>query len=147
VQTLEQSSLGIFATGGSGVGGDRNTTVSYYVKGQVVGWLLDARIRRATGGRKSLDDVMRLAYARFSDARGFTNAQFEAAAAEVAGVDLSEFFRRAVRSTEELEYDDALDWYGLRFTDAGEPPRPWTLEVRQDATPAQQQHLRQLLEG
>ena len=72
VQTLEQASLGIFATGGSGVGGDRNTTVSYYGKGSVVGWLLDARIQRATGGAKSLDDLMRLAYRRFSDAHGFT---------------------------------------------------------------------------
>ncbi|NJD11404.1 MAG: M61 family metallopeptidase [Gemmatimonadetes bacterium] len=147
VQTLEQASLGIFATGGSGVGGDRNTTVSYYTKGQVVGWLLDARIRRATSGAKSLDDVMRLAYQRYSDARGFTRAQFEATAAEVAGTDLAEFFRRAIRSTEELEYDVALDWYGLHFTEAGEPLRPWTLELRPDATAEQRAHWRQLTAG
>jgi predicted metalloprotease with PDZ domain len=147
VQTLEQASLGIFATGGSGVGGDRNTTVSYYGKGSVVGWLLDARIQRATGGAKSLDDLMRLAYRRFSDARGFTREQFEATAAELAGEDLSGFFQRALRSTEELDYEEALEWFGLRFAEAAEPQRAWTLEVRPDATPAQQQRLRRLLEG
>jgi len=147
LQTLEQSSLGIFATGGSGVGGDRNATVSYYVKGEVVGWLLDARIRRATNGERSLDDVMRLAYRRFGGAHGYTNAQFEATAAEVAGTDLAGFFQRALRSTEDLDFSEALDWYGLRFTDTGEPPRAWTLEVRPDATTPPQEHLRRLVDG
>ena len=39
-----------------------NTSVSYYTKGAVLGFLLDAKIRKATGGAKSLDDVMRAAY-------------------------------------------------------------------------------------
>lgn len=53
----------------SGVRPD-STTVSYYVKGEVIALLLDARIRHATGGEKSLDDLMRLAYRRYSGARG-----------------------------------------------------------------------------
>ena len=36
-----------------------NTSISYYVKGAVIGFLLDANIRRLTTGSKSLDDVMR----------------------------------------------------------------------------------------
>ncbi len=36
-----------------------NTSVSYYAKGQVIAVLLDARIRLATNGQRSLDDVMR----------------------------------------------------------------------------------------
>jgi predicted metalloprotease with PDZ domain len=96
-----------------------NTTISYYTKGAVVGWLLDARIRHATSGyatgAKSLDDLMRLALERFSGARGFTTEQFKALAAEVAGVPLDDFFRHAVESTEELDYAEALDWFGLRF--------------------------------
>jgi alpha-glucosidase/alpha-D-xyloside xylohydrolase len=66
------------------------TTVSYYVKGPVVGFLLDAKIRRVTGGKKSLDDVMRLAYKRYSGERGFTHRQFQSTASEVAGADLVE---------------------------------------------------------
>jgi hypothetical protein len=31
------------------------------------------------------------------------------------GVDLQAWFKKAVSSTEELDYDPALDWFGLRF--------------------------------
>ena len=92
-----------------------NVSISYYTKGSVVGLLLDAKIKRMTNGAKGLDDVMRLAFQRYSGARGYTPAEFRAVASEVAGGDLREFFRRALESTEELDYSEMLDWYGLRF--------------------------------
>jgi predicted metalloprotease with PDZ domain len=92
-----------------------NTTISYYTKGAIVAWLLDARIRHATDGAKSLDDLMRLALRKFSAETGFTPAEFKALAETVAGTSLAEFFRHAVESTEELDYTEALDWFGLRF--------------------------------
>ena len=46
VQSLEQSSLDVWTSGTSGVGRDRTTSVSYYVKGPIVGFLLDAKLRR-----------------------------------------------------------------------------------------------------
>jgi len=95
----------------------RNVTISYYRKGAVVAWLLDAEIRRATFGRKSLDDVMRRAYALYSGERGYTSEAFREVASEVAGTDLGPFFARAVDSTEELDYAPALDWFGLAFSD------------------------------
>lgn len=148
VQTLEQASLEVGSTGGSsGVGVDRTTNVSYYEKGAVVGLLLDAKIRRATDGVRSLDDVMRLAYARFSGERGFTPDQFQATASEAAGIDLEPFFRHALETTEELDYGEMLDWFGLRFAEPGstDPARAWALEVRPDATDAQVRHLQSLL--
>ena len=95
----------------------RNTSVSYYTKGAVVGFLLDMRIRAATGGAKSLDDVLRRAYARYSGARGFMPNEFRATAEAVAGVPLSGWFARALDSTDELDYAEALDWLGLTFGD------------------------------
>ncbi len=92
-----------------------NVTVSYYTKGAVVGWLLDAKIRRATNDAKSLDDLMRVAFQRYSGERGFTPEQFKALAAEVAGVPLTEFFRTTVENPGELDYSEALEWFGLRF--------------------------------
>jgi predicted metalloprotease with PDZ domain len=92
-----------------------NTTISYYTKGAVVGWLLDARIRHASKGARSLDDLMRLAFQEFSGEHGFTPDQFKAAAEKVAGIPLGDFFHRTVESTEELDYGEALDWFGLRF--------------------------------
>ena len=103
-----------------------NTSISYYTKGAVVGWLLDARIRKATNGAKSLDDLMRAAFAKFSGAHGYTPEQFKETASEVAGVSLKDFFARAVESTEELDYTEALEWFGLRFKapEAGKPDQP-----------------------
>lgn len=92
-----------------------NTTVNYYPKGAVIAFLLDARIRRVTNGAKSLDDAMRLAYQRYSGAKGYTLEQFYQTMTDVAGTNLRAFFAAAVESTEELNYKEALDWFGLRF--------------------------------
>lgn len=93
----------------------RNVAPSYYVKGSVVAFLLDIEIRRATNDRKSLDDVMRAAYARYSGKTGFTPAQFIAVTNAVAGTDLSAFFKQYTAGTAELNYAPALQWLGLRF--------------------------------
>ena len=98
-----------------------NTVISYYTKGAVLGFVLDARIRAATNGAKSLDDVMRLAFERYSGARGFTPEQFRQVASEVAGTDLGAWFRGALETTEEIDYGPALEWYGLAF--AAERPQ------------------------
>jgi len=95
-----------------------NVAISYYTKGSVVAFLLDARIRRATDGARSLDDVMRIAYQRYGGPRGFTQEEFRRLASEVAGTDLAAWFARAVDSTEELDYTEALEWFGLRFKPA-----------------------------
>ncbi len=147
VQTLEQASLNVWTDSMSGTGTNPERSVSYYVKGEVVGFVLDARIRHATSGAKSLDDLMRVAYQRYGGDRGFTPDQFRATAEEVAGVDLKEWFRKAIASTDELDYQEALDWFGLRFLppDAADPSKRWTLGVRDDATPAQQSRLREWL--
>lgn len=94
-----------------------NTGISYYTKGAVVSFLLDARIRRATNGRKSLDDALRLAYERHAGERGFRSDEFHALLAEVAGTDLRPWLDRTLSSTEELDYTEALEWYGLRFVE------------------------------
>jgi predicted metalloprotease with PDZ domain len=92
-----------------------NTVVSYYTKGAVLGFVLDARIREATRGAKTLDDVMRLMFERYSGARGFTPQEFRTAASEVAGTGLSGWFHSALETATELDYAPALTWYGLEF--------------------------------
>jgi predicted metalloprotease with PDZ domain len=111
-----------------------NTAVSYYTKGAVVAFLLDARIRAATADRKSLDDVMRLALARYPLEKGFTPEQFRATAQDVAGADLRGWFVRAFDTTEELDYSEALAWYGLRFSpNQADRGRAWLgLQTRTD---------------
>ena len=108
-----------------------NSGISYYVKGAIIGWLLDARIRHATAGGKSLDDVMRAAYARYSGERGYSPEEFVQIAGEVAGQDLSQWFHQALSTTEELDYKEALDWFGLEWKATAPPknggrPKAWT---------------------
>ena len=110
-----------------------NVSVSYYTKGAVVGFLLDAKIRKATHGARSLDDVMRAAYQKFSGARGFTPEDFRAVAEQTAGTSLREFWGDAIEGTSELEYAEALDLLGLRFKPATPGARVWTgLSTRND---------------
>lgn len=92
-----------------------NVSISYYAKGQLLGFLLDARIRQLTNGARSLDDVMRAAYARYSGPRGFTPEQFREVAEQIAGRSLAEFWNASVKGTEDLVYADALATLGLRF--------------------------------
>lgn len=94
-----------------------NHTVSYYQKGALVAWLLDARLRRASGGAKSLDDLLRLAWRRFPAGRGYRPEDLYALAAEIGGDEVGGWLRQAVEGTEPLDYAPALDWLGLRFVE------------------------------
>ena len=62
-------------------------------------------------------------------------------------MDLKEWFRRALASTEQLDYAGALDWFGLRLMPPvnGQPARSWKLEILPDATPGQKVHLNEWL--
>jgi len=147
LQSVERSSIEVWTNSNSGVAPSA-ATVSYYNKGQVMGLLLDARIRRMTGGARSLDDVMRLAYERYAGARGYTADEFRRTAEEVAGGDLSAWFRSTVSSTEELDYTDVLEWFGLRFVPSGGPMQGnWTLQVSPDRTETQRRNLEAWLTG
>jgi predicted metalloprotease with PDZ domain len=141
LQSVERSSLEVWNNSNSGVNPNA-TTVSYYNKGNVLGLLLDAKIRRLSDGRKSFDDLMRVAYQRFGGERGFTAEEFRMTAESVAGAELKEWFARSVSSTEELDYSDLLEWYGLQFTESsGGTAGNWKLEVRPDQTERQRRNL------
>jgi predicted metalloprotease with PDZ domain len=92
-----------------------NMSVNYYPKGAVIAFLLDAKIRKATNGARSLDTGMQWAMQRYSGDKGYTPAQFYAVMSEAAGVDLKDWFAKTAESTEEFDYTEALDYYGLRF--------------------------------
>jgi predicted metalloprotease with PDZ domain len=91
-----------------------NSTISYYLKGELVGLCLDLNLRHLTCGQRSLDDVMRLLWKRTSQAgEGLEEDAVERAAEEVAGKSLRAFFDLAVRSTEELPLEACLAYAGL----------------------------------
>lgn len=106
-----------------------NTAISYYTKGAVVAWLLDAKIRKATQSKKSLDDMMKLAYQKYSGVKGYTSAEFRELASEVAGTDLKVWFVKALETVDELDYSEMLEVFGLRFKPV-EPPKDKAAPVK-----------------
>jgi predicted metalloprotease with PDZ domain len=117
-----------------------NTSISYYPKGEVLGLVLDLSIRGKTGGRASLDDVMRRMYEEFYlkspkltyylRGRGYRPEDFERIVSEVAGTDMSDFFKRYVRGVESPPYEEAFAQVGLRFV--REPRQPVSLGISAD---------------
>ena len=117
-----------------------NTSISYYPKGEVLGLVLDFLIRGKTNGKASLDDVMRRMYEEFYlkspnatyylRGRGYTNEDFERTASEVAGLDMSDFFKRCVRGVESPPYEEAFAPLGLRLV--RDPRAPVAVGVSAD---------------
>lgn len=108
-ETIENVSRATWEHGGFGMG-----DLNYYTKGLVMGLIFDAAIRDATNGLRSLDDVMRLLYARHALPRpGMSEDGVKLAINEVAGKDLSALYDRLARSTEEMPYE-LLGRIGLR---------------------------------
>lgn len=100
-----------------------NTRISYYSKGAVVAFLLDAKIRSMTDGQKSLDDVMRLMFERY-EKTGYLPSDFRSVASEVAGEDLNPFFAATVDRTDDLDFDEALLYFGMNFSGRPRPTNP-----------------------
>lgn len=114
-QSATESSWNTWSTG-SGIGGDRNTTISYYNNGAMLGAMLDLKIRDGSKNRKSLDDVMRGLYRKYylEKKRGFTDAEFRQECESAAGGDLTEVFEYAA-TTREVNYARYYALAGLKL--------------------------------
>lgn len=89
-----------------------NASTNYYVKGALVALCLDLTLRRH--GRTTLDEVMRTLWRRYgAPGLGVPEQGLAQVAQELAGVDLGEFFERALRSTEELPLAALLAEFGV----------------------------------
>jgi predicted metalloprotease with PDZ domain len=82
-----------------------NSQISYYVKGCLIGFALDANIRIRSQGEYSLDDVMRALWMRHGKTGiGVPPGGIEALVAEVTHLDLSTFFDQALRTTSDPDF-------------------------------------------
>ena len=116
--SLADASTVTWLTYGGGGGNFGNFTTDYYNKGELVGLLLDLEIRGASSNRKSLDDVLRFMFDNFyKKNKGYTVEDVEKVASDIAGRSFKEFFAKYVTGTEELDYNAALRYAGLRLVD------------------------------
>jgi predicted metalloprotease with PDZ domain len=99
-----------------------NSTVSYYRKGALIGFVTDTAIRRETRSRASLDTVMREMYRRYGPdgpERGvYPPGAFEEAVEGAAGPEVRKFVEDLLQATNDPDVDGALDWYGLSLNRA-----------------------------
>lgn len=114
VQSLDESSFDAWIKFYRPDEGSPNTTVSYYGKGALLGFALDAKLQQATAGRQDLDAVMSLAFQRYSGPVGYTKAQLLKVVAEVGGAEVAAWLEAQTSSPGEVELEPALRWYGLR---------------------------------
>ncbi len=101
-----------------------NSQISYYLKGEIISFLLDLLIRAQHKNQRSLDDVMREMWQRFGKEEiGFTPQQLRDVIESIAQTDLSDFFARYVDSTDELPFNKYLEPFGLQLSsvEAEEP--------------------------
>lgn len=93
-----------------------NNQISYYDKGEIVNMMLDITIRKASGGTKSLDDVLRYLYNEFfKKNKNFTPEDFQKTAELMAGKSLDDFFAKYVRGEAEIDYNPIVGGIGLKL--------------------------------
>jgi predicted metalloprotease with PDZ domain len=120
-----------------------NTFFSYYTKGAGIAAYLDLFIRNRTNNARSLNHAFNMLRDRtwnaprtsyYLQGRGYTEDDVERAVGDVAGMNLHAWFERHVGGVEDMDYDEALGWAGLRLVREG---TPWRIEEMADASPAQ----------
>lgn len=87
---------------------------SPHLQGEMIGAMLDLIVRDASGGRRSMDDIMRTMMARYSGTRGFTGADIERTVAEECGCSVRAFFDRYIRAPGAIPFDRYLALMGMK---------------------------------
>jgi len=109
-----------------------NTSITYYLKGELIGLVMDLTIRGRSKGTRSLDDVFRQLYDDFYvkggngsyylKGKGYTQKDFVRALSRVSGTDMQKFYDRHISGVEPLPYDAALGVVGLRLSKTSNEP-------------------------
>ncbi len=97
----------------------RNSTVSYYDKGALLGGILNLWIIQNTNGAKCLDDVFQLLYKNYflKQGRGFTDAELENAFSTVAGTSAAGFFKDYIYGVKTPDYAAIFNQFGYTWSD------------------------------
>ncbi len=113
-QTVEESSFDAWIKYYRGDENTPNAGVSYYLKGSLIGLCLDLHIRAQTGGRRSLDHVMRALWKKYGiKGIGVPEDAIERVAEQATGLKLRRFFELALRTTNDLPLQNLLGVVGV----------------------------------
>lgn len=93
-----------------------NSYISYYLKGELLGFMLNSRIIEATDGSKSLDDVYRNLMDKYNkDGKGYTERDIQACIKDVTGQDFNDFFDTYVRNPGHIDFSSEVKRIGLQL--------------------------------
>lgn len=111
-----------------------NAIVSYYTKGSLLALTLDLTIRRATKGKKSLDDLMRMLWlacgrnfyqlALSGKQIGVTEELVEDMVEQLCGIKMKSFFDQYVRGTKDLPLTELLPEFGVELVNINKVEKP-----------------------
>jgi predicted metalloprotease with PDZ domain len=104
-----------------------NRSISYYNKGELLGYLLDLGLRHASQNQTGLDDLMRRLNQEFGrSGRLYTLADLCAIVGQIApAFDVDRFFTNYLRGTQELDYSAYFGYAGVQVaTQITELPLP-----------------------
>lgn len=118
-----------------------NSSVSYYDKGEMAAWLMDAAIREGSRGRAGLADLFALLWTRHGE-NGLTDGDVRRAFQELSGADPAPFWDAYISGRAELdpaplrrafglEMEARASWESLSSEEAKDPAaqrraRAWT---------------------
>ena len=96
-----------------------NNYISYYLKGELLGFLLNTRIIEVTKGVKSLDDVYRNLLDKFNrDGKGYTEKDVISSIKDVTGQDFNDFFETYIRHPGHIDFAAELKKIGISLKPA-----------------------------
>ena len=125
-------------------------SVSYYTKGQVLGFLLDIVLRDRTDNQRSLDDLLRAMNVDFAREGKFyrDSIDIRLESEKLAGTSLADFFDNYIAGANPLPYEKLFARAGLElrthnsvratlgFLAQREPGEPWTVAAVEADSPA-----------
>lgn len=121
-QSLEESSFDAWIRHYKPTEFSTNSTVSYYDKGAMVAWMMDAELRLASHGGHGLDRFFRFLWDRVGDGP-LTDADLRDTYLQLTGRDPGPFWAAHIQGTAELEKTNIEKAYGLSLTARA----PWEL--------------------
>ena len=116
-QSAEESSLDAWLEGNPFYRTPQRS-ISYYNKGEILGVLLDLRMRQLTRDSKSLRDLFHWMNEHYAKQHRYfpDSAGVEEAAENITGQSFAEFFRDYVAGVKPIPYDDFFRFVGLQLT-------------------------------
>ncbi|MDH5403390.1 MAG: PDZ domain-containing protein [Candidatus Heimdallarchaeota archaeon] len=104
-----------------------NSSISYYLKGKLIGLILDIEIRKQSNWKYSLDTVFRYLYERYKEdpINGFNENALQSIIETNTNTNLDDFWEKFIDGTTEIEFNPFFNEIGLTITSTPKEDKPY----------------------